>query len=438
MAVAFVHLSDIHFGQESGSAIVIHDDVKKELIADARALVTDKASNLPCGILITGDIAYSGKREEYLTAATWLDELASAVGCKPTDVQVVPGNHDIDRSAISAGCRLMLEQIAIHGEDKLDDFLASDLDREVLYHRFSAYRPFAEGYNCPLDKGGGYASERKVVLTPGRTLRFIGLNSALVCSANDVAGQLLLGARQHVLPRTPGEEVIVLGHHPLHWLRDSDAARRYIRSRARVFVSGHEHNPAFAIDAVETGSDLLVVAAGATVPPRSEAGYGYTYNLIIFDHDAPSDGLQVTIHPRKWSADSTAFEDDSTRLSALGGTFVLSCPNFRNTPRNTSPIQLVESAPAEVTATNHESGTTDRKPMADRFPLLLLRFFRDLSPGQRLTVLADLKMLPDDWQDALTHTIERRLVDALAKADRLDELEAAIARVQAAASGEKQ
>jgi hypothetical protein len=34
MALRFVHLSDIHFGQENGELIYIHDDVRERLLDD--------------------------------------------------------------------------------------------------------------------------------------------------------------------------------------------------------------------------------------------------------------------------------------------------------------------------------------------------------------------------------------------------------------------
>jgi hypothetical protein len=97
MPVTFVHLSDIHFGQEKGSKIIVHDDVKARLIEDAADLVKKHAGGRATGIIVTGDTAYAGKRDEYLDAAKWLDRLASAVDCPKTAVQVVPGNHSIAR-----------------------------------------------------------------------------------------------------------------------------------------------------------------------------------------------------------------------------------------------------------------------------------------------------------------------------------------------------
>ena len=248
MPIAFVHLSDIHFGQEKGSELIIHDDVKNCLIEDAVRLVKTHANGCATGLIVTGDIAYAGKYEQYQCAAKWLDSFAKAINCNKTAVQIVPGNHDIDRDQISAGCELMLDKIIAKGEEALDVFLEDELDREALYRRFKAYRSFAEGYNCPLDSVGGISSRFSLEVAPGRTLCFIGLNSALICSGKDQKGRLLLGARQHVLPRETGQELVVLCHHPLDWLQDSDDARNYVRSRARVFVSGHEHNPSVNVE----------------------------------------------------------------------------------------------------------------------------------------------------------------------------------------------
>ena len=98
---------------------------------------------------------------------------------------------------------MMLERIVAEGELALDSFLKSDADRDLLFRRFAAYRPFAEGYRCSLDTNAELAEERVVELAPGRTIRFIRMNSALACSTEDEEGRLLLGARQRVLKQRP-------------------------------------------------------------------------------------------------------------------------------------------------------------------------------------------------------------------------------------------
>lgn len=433
MPFAFVHLSDIHFGQDrGGSELFVYDDVKERLIEDAAAEI-GKLGGRAAGLLVTGDIAYAGKRHEYDAAGVWLDRLAAAIGCDKTDVQVVPGNHDIDWDHISSGCQMMIDAIVAEGEPRLSGFLKQAVDREVLYNRFAAYRPFAEGYNCPLATQGGFFSRKTLELAPGRMLRFIGLNSALVCSRVDVEGKLLLGTQQHVLPRTDGEELIVLAHHPMNWLQDAEQATHYLKSRARVFISGHEHNPSLNIEKVPDGSDLMSLAAGATVPPIGEAAYTYTYNILVFEWDEAADSLRVEVLPRAWRWETTAFEADDVRLGGRSRTVMLDCPNFRRAPKPTAAPMVEARVVTEVEPAPDETHGAPQGPqMTSDTALLLLRFFRDLTPPERVAVLVKLQALPSDWDEMLTHGVERGVFDSLIVEGRATDLEGAIDELEAA------
>ena len=110
---------------------------------------------------------------------------------------------------------------------------------------------------------------------------------------------LLIGARQRVLPTKPGVEIVVLAHHPMCWLQDGPDALSYIRNRARVLITGHEHNPTVDTEPTPNGHSLLIMAAGATVPPSDETLL-YTYNIIEFSLDEAGEKLVVTVHPRSW------------------------------------------------------------------------------------------------------------------------------------------
>jgi len=427
MSVVFVHLSDIHFGQEKDGKLWINNDVKERLIDDVRAMAKIIKVDRAAGIIITGDIAYGGRAEEYIAAAAWLDRVAQAAGCGITDIQVVPGNHDIDWNEITELTEIMLSKIATEGEPALDRFLKADADREMLFRRFSAYLPFAEGYRCPLDTNAELAEERLVELAPGRSIRFIRLNSALVCSKKDEEGKLLLGARQRVLKQRPGEELIVLSHHPPHWFQDSEEALLFIRNRARVFISGHEHNPSVKIEAIEEGCDLMMLAAGATVPPTSDDKFTYCYNFIEFDWNAEADALSVHVYPRAWMNEKKRFEADDVRLGGRDPTCMLACPNFRGASRATD-------LPEQKVAIDGASDTIiivppdDYQPEAredtvdDAYPMLLLRFFRDISPAQRVRILASLSALPPNWKGRLSEPFERSAFDSLVKAGRSEEL----------------
>lgn len=451
VSITYVHLSDIHFGQEKGGDVVINDDAKERLIDDAAEQIKRHAGGTAKGLIVTGDIAFAGKQKEYAAAAKWLDRLARAVGCPSTAVKMVPGNHDIDRDRISAGCAYLIDEILSGGETRLDAFLANEDDCKTLYHRFAGYEPFALGYDCPLQPGGGIASDSREELAPGRAIRFFGLNSALICSKRkDEDGKLILGAAQRVLPTEPGVELVVLCHHPLHSLQDSAEARKYVRHRARVFISGHEHNPNLDIVNVEDGCDLLMLASGATVPPKVENGYTYTYNLLTFDWCPDGDRLSVEVVPRAWNDEKKRFEADEVRLAGHPPRNLLASPNFRRAPLPVVATPPAAAAPAPIEAPTGDVGAREqieirpdgdgradpempREPsvddaMSDGFQLVLLKFFRDLTAAQRLKVLIELDALPNDWNEDLTLMMERHLINDLVKAGRLGDLASSIER----------
>ncbi len=439
MPAVFVHVSDIHFGQEKDDRVHIHADVKQQLIADANEVVSKIAGGVAHGILVTGDITQSGRWEEYEGAGKWLDELAASVGVEIHRVQMVPGNHDLDRSKLSFSGQQILDHIRVGGPKEYEDILNNPTDRAALFARFEDYGRFSFGYNCPLNNEGAFASEMEVNLAPGRAIRFIRFNSSLLCHGGerDEHPELMIGARQFTIPRTPGVENVVLVHHPLNWYKDQDQVRDYIRSRARIFISGHEHDPKVSVDNVEAGCDVMMLAAGATVPYKSNDTYTFTYNIIEFDWDEEIDGLSVTMHPRAWNAQRTCFEADDKRLGGKDPNYRLACPFFRKADRPDAPTtaQPADAPVAEESASSVvptiemipmeslEGEPQSMQPKAEGYETARLRFFRDLLEGERLRILVELDALSENFDDRMSQGLERRLLDMLVRNGKLGEVE---------------
>ena len=439
MALTYIHLSDIHFGQEKGSEVYVHDDVKECLIADVAMLKVATGIERMGGVIVTGDVAFSGKKSEYDSAAQWLDRLTQAIGCEKTDVIVVPGNHDIDRDRITPPAKLMLGHLHENGIHELEGFLADPMATEMLYDKFNDYRAFAEGYGCPLLSDGGVAVTRQVAIAPGRDLRFVGLNSALLCTGNKTdEGRLLIGGRQHVLPRREGCELVVLCHHPLESLQDGELVARYIRSRARVHVFGHVHQPSVSIDTHVEGADLLTMSAGAVVPPDNEDGYQYTYNLLSFDWDASTECLRLEIVPRTWDEEATQFDEDTSQFGADRLQHSLRCPNFKNQAVAAPVPAASHDCPTEATRAAGGQSPTGGNAMGRSSDLLRLHFFRDLSAEQRVQALVEVGLLTDNWTSDLTHTLERRLFDRALSSGLEAQLASAVGALRTAAATAEQ
>jgi calcineurin-like phosphoesterase family protein len=444
MPAVFIHVSDIHFGQEKDDRVHIHADVKQQLIADAKEVISNITGGIAHGILVTGDIAHSGKWAEYEDAGKWLDELAASIGVEIHSVQMVPGNHDLDRSKLSFSGKQILDHIRKGGPTEYEEILSNPTDRAALFSRFENYGRFSFGYNCPLNDEGAFASDFEVTLAPGRMIRFIRFNSSLLCHGEelDEHPELMIGARQFTIPRTIGVENVVLVHHPLSWYKDQDQVRDYIRSRARVFISGHEHDPKVSIDNVEEGCDVMMLAAGATVPYRSDDVFTFTYNIIEFDWDENIDGLSVTMHPRTWNPKRTCFEADDKRLGGKEATIRLGCPFFRKAhrpdgstkaqPANVPVAAAAQSAERTIETTSMEALEEEPQFMpstAEGYETARLRFFRDLLEGERLHILVELGALAEKSDERMSQGLERRLLDLLVRNGKLAEVQMMIDRL---------
>lgn len=432
-AAMFVHVSDIHFGQERDHTVHINDDVKAQLIADAAQVVASLPSKTAQGILVTGDIAHSGKKEQFDAAGQWLDALAEAIGCPKHRVQMVPGNHDLDRSKLSIGGKHLLDHIREGGAKEYEEVIRNPSDRATLLARFTDYDRFCVGYGCALDEEARFATNLRIELAPNRWIRFVRLNSSLLCTGDEGEDvpELMIGARQFSIPRHPGEENIVLAHHPLHWYKDAKDVQKYIESRARVFITGHEHNPRVTVNKCNDGGDVMMLAAGAAVPFVSNESYTYTYNIIGFDWDEAKDSLLVTIHPRAWNPENTRFEADNKRLAGDKQEFTLKSPNFQaladvdagfgalHQNSDSSPMEPV----AELVSAEVIEGFLAPSPLAiEGYEITMLRFFRDLLESERLRILLDLRAIPLSSDERLTQGLERKLFDWLARQGKLPEV----------------
>lgn len=306
-ALRFVHLSDIHFNASSGTTV--HDldaDVRNELLRDATALSATIGS--PAGVLVTGDVAFSGQREEYERAASWLLEFCRAVGCPEENVWVVPGNHDVDRQLTrSKITRTLHETIRAKAEASIDselrEILADPQSAAALLAPLTEYNTFAARFQCALSSERPFW-ERDLKLPCDTIIRLRGLCSVLVSNADDEKGNIILGTAQASVPRSDGVHYLTLCHHPPDWLRDQDSVVNHLESKVRIQLFGHKHS-----QRVQTINETLRLTAGAAHPDRNEREWSPTYNLIeIARRD--NERIGVRIFQRRWHQTECRFVPD--------------------------------------------------------------------------------------------------------------------------------
>jgi len=311
--LSFVHLSDLHINERGvGNPNDFDFDIRAQVeidLSDMKALYGPWT-----GILVSGDVAASGKQDEYAKAADWFGRLTDLLGCPTEDVWTVPGNHDVDWDTEAT----LPDLVRWHAD--LRACLLQDVDTTLLAAMNSGaqgllgplhnYVRFATRYGCPINPAKPFWTD-DLSLNDGSVLRLHGLTSPLISgrSPKDDTGanKLVLGTAQAQVSTGQGVTGLLLCHHPLDWMRDADACRNYFDSRATVQLFGHKHS--HRLDRV---NNTMHVEAGALHPERTGVVWEPRYNLITLRVANTEAGrfLSVDIRPRRWHRLDTRFGPD--------------------------------------------------------------------------------------------------------------------------------
>jgi len=421
----FVHLSDIHFGQEGGSAHGPHQTVRREIVRDCKERF--KTLGKADGILINGDVAFSGKKEQFDRSAEWIEELAAAVGCSvQTDVQVIPGNHDVDRSQIDYFCETAHERLRGIDPDKLDGELAkmakAKEESNPLLVKLQNYRIFASRYGCDFNPVERLSWRKSYEFDANHRIEILGLTSVLVCDGNDAKDKMILGSNQYIFDRADDVEFFVMVHHPLSWFKDQHDAQRYL-DRARVLLTGHEHVQRINKECSLGGDEFLRVYAGATNPPEIGGAYPYRYSWLAFALHIEGDKqfIRVTVYPRVWEHSRTEFVADKNLLNNNNEftTFDLFCPSYKK-PHAVAAAPPTPSRSASPVA---KEGVMTEEFNAQDIQRLQYFFWSYLDEWQdRIRILVALDLLPDTKNQPVPHTLERLALDRVKTGDKLHAL----------------
>ncbi|MCU0289767.1 MAG: metallophosphoesterase, partial [Acidobacteria bacterium] len=240
--ITILHLSDIHFKKkkdEDEDNDVFRKTIQERLIE----AVTGHAENRgnPDFVVITGDIAFSGKQEEYKEALKFLVKLKAGLP-KETEFLVVPGNHDVDRDEVDPYIHIYENIIK---EDKIADFLGNRKHRlHTIHVKFKYFKEFVKELAPGLYPGDEDYFWFKDYKSHG--VSFLGLNSCWASGDDNENLKIALGYPQlmKALEQSGEKNKILLMHHPLtNWLdvKDTRKCEGEILSHCRLVLHGHSH-----------------------------------------------------------------------------------------------------------------------------------------------------------------------------------------------------
>lgn len=283
--ICWLHISDIH--------LRIQNEWSQDIVINAMCAHIEKQRSQGVEadfILVTGDIAFSGKSKEYALAKNFFNALQTASGVPIERIFCVPGNHDIDRDRHNLCFRGA--QVVLDGPSQVDALLEGGEDLETLLKREENYRSFQTSFfdgqiRTQTADGLGYVSRLTIEEVQ---LAIIGLDSAWLSEGGENDhGKLLVGERQAInaieLARggiNPPNIIVGMAHHPLHLLQNFDrqAVRNRTEEEFHFFHCGHLHEP----EAHITGPGAygcLTLVAGASFQTRQTHNAYYAVKLDL-------------------------------------------------------------------------------------------------------------------------------------------------------------
>lgn len=96
-----LHLSDIHFGRDYESYGIKGEFGNKTKILNNLLATIKSLSEKPAHIIMTGDIAWHGKKSEFEEALIWFKQLLKVTALSSDDITLCPGNHDVHRGYVN-------------------------------------------------------------------------------------------------------------------------------------------------------------------------------------------------------------------------------------------------------------------------------------------------------------------------------------------------
>lgn len=282
--ICWLHISDIH--------MCVRDVWSQDVVLNSMCehIGSQRNEGMEVDfILVTGDLAHSGKEHEYELVRDFFDALQASSDVSRERIYCVPGNHDVDRSRqrmCFLGARTHLQN-----QNQIDDFLSGGDELETLLQRQEAFRRFQTTYFATQERVRtpddlAYVS---FVVIDDVHVSILGLDSAWLSQGGpDDHGKLVVGERQAInglqlmqSADVPPHVIVCMVHHPFHLLQAFDRPRitKRIEEACHFVHCGHLHEPE-SRTTLSTGPMCLTFAGGASYDTRESPN---SYSVVTLD-----------------------------------------------------------------------------------------------------------------------------------------------------------
>ncbi|OHD19690.1 MAG: hypothetical protein A2086_01660 [Spirochaetes bacterium GWD1_27_9] len=243
MKIAFLHLSDIHFKDNDNFVFDKHSKIIQAIKSDI--ILINKIY-----IIITGDIAYSGKNTEYEIAKSFFNNLLNFLKFENKEIKfiLIPGNHDCNFSNCNEKRKNNLKKIYN------ENFYTFSDKNTIINECLSVQKDYFDFCNIFFDK----VQNEKLFFSykdkmDNSTILFNCFNTSWVSELKEKPGKIFLPINDW---SNTGNDYfenslsISLLHHPLNWYNPNNNNhldfRTFLLNNSNLVFTGHEHYHGFS------------------------------------------------------------------------------------------------------------------------------------------------------------------------------------------------
>ena len=272
MKLVILHLSDIHI-KTDGDEILC----RSEVISRAIFNLIDTESKVV--VLISGDISYSGTKEQFELASNFLFSIRKFIfdECSvDVDFVICPGNHDCDFSP-NPTRDFMIESVNNSGVNNVP----SEVLDSCTSHQ-KEFFSFRDQFSKEIISEDALWVTQKISFK-NKSILFDCINLSWSSKLKEVQGALNFPFQRYY----DGYEVksdlrISVLHHPLNWLSQSSYRefRRTTRTYSDFVFTGHEHI-ANTISHEDNESGETVIVEGGVLYDSNDTNS--SFNVVVID-----------------------------------------------------------------------------------------------------------------------------------------------------------
>jgi hypothetical protein len=294
--IDWVHLSDFHVGKDNYAQRKLFLEICSHI-----GSTISSGRNLDC-VFITGDVANKGQPDEYkYFFDDFIGPLLDVLGSNWIgNIFIVPGNHDVQRDRTRFFNR---GDILTSVGELFDPTPRGRTQREQFFLRFSNY----EDNDISRDKkwissdSGTYSLECNI---RSHTWRIVGVNTAWL-SKDDLDRHFLtpgINITEDALGAPSTLPPLVLGHHPIDWMHDSEAAklRSILSKHHAIYFHGHLHESDARYEGASADAQYFAVRCGAAFEARPDDRPVHPTGIMWGGIDLARQ--RIELQPFQWSA----------------------------------------------------------------------------------------------------------------------------------------